>query len=99
MSLGLTATATRAYIDLTDETHRPQTPTLQFPVAPVQLLLIPHDEPPVKRRRVDNALTRRRGLKECLQEQVLPHVSQVVRSLPEGVYYVNNLAVQVWGEV
>ncbi|KAH8714158.1 hypothetical protein BGZ61DRAFT_448524 [Ilyonectria robusta] len=83
-----------AYIDLTDETHRPPTPTLQFPVAPVQLLPIPHDEPPVKRRRVDNALTRRRGLKECLQEQVLPHVSQVVRSLPEGVYYVNNLAVQ-----
>lgn len=99
MSFGLTAIATRTYIDLTDDTPRPPAPTLQFPVAPVQLLPIPHEEPPLKRRRVDNAITRRRGLKECLQEQVLPHVSQVVRSLPEGVYYVNNLAVQVWEKV
>ncbi|KAF7535909.1 hypothetical protein G7Z17_g13121 [Cylindrodendrum hubeiense] len=92
MNFGPTATATRTYIDLTSEA--PHAPTLQYPPAPVQLLPIPHEEPPPKRRRVDNAVTRRRSLKECLQEQVLPHVSQVVKSLPPGVYDINKLAVQ-----
>ncbi|KPM35327.1 hypothetical protein AK830_g11248 [Neonectria ditissima] len=94
MSFGLTATATRPYIDLTGDTPHPSNVARQYPPAPVQLLPVPPEEPPPKRRRVEDAVTHRRSLKECLQAQVLPHVSQVVRALPEGVFHVNTMAVQ-----
>ncbi|KAH7153057.1 hypothetical protein EDB81DRAFT_647593 [Dactylonectria macrodidyma] len=92
MSFGLTETAIRTHIDLTGDSPCP--PTNSFPHAPIQLLPIQHEEPPLKRRRVENAVTLRRSLKECLQDQVLPHVSKVVRTLPEGLYHVDKIAVQ-----
>ncbi|KAH7133387.1 WD40-repeat-containing domain protein [Dactylonectria estremocensis] len=92
MSFGLTETATRTHIDHTGDAPHPA--TTPFPHAPIQLLPVQHEEPPLKRRRVENADTLRRSLKECLQEQVLPHVSQVVRTLPEGTYHVDKIAVQ-----
>ncbi|KAK7393924.1 hypothetical protein QQX98_013291 [Neonectria punicea] len=98
MSFGLTATATRPYIDLSGDAPHPLTVARQYPPTPVQLLPVPPEEPPLKRRRVDDAaddaIASRRSLKECLREQVLPHVSQIVRALPEGAFNVNKMAIQ-----
>lgn len=52
-------------------------------------------EAPRKRRRVDNGGTRRRGLRECLQYQLLPHISAAVRELPEGVFNEDAIGIQV----
>ncbi|KAF5018272.1 hypothetical protein F66182_9757 [Fusarium sp. NRRL 66182] len=69
----------------------------EHPPAPIPLLNslpVPCDEPPQKRRRVDRAVTRRRGRKECLSEQVAPHVQRIINGLPAGIYQINALAIQ-----
>lgn len=88
MSFGLTATVSRPF---NDGGGRP-------PVVPLPLLSTippPRDEPPQKRRRVDQVETRRRNVKDCLNQQVLPHVSRAIGALPAGVYRVNEIAIGV----
>ncbi|KAF7554969.1 hypothetical protein G7046_g6669 [Stylonectria norvegica] len=81
-------------IDLTGDS--PPTATINsLPFPKPQELPVAHEEPPAKRRRVDsNGDTRRRSLKACLQEQVLPHVSRIVNELSPAVYEVDKIAIQ-----
>ncbi|RSL63934.1 hypothetical protein CEP54_004937 [Fusarium duplospermum] len=86
MSFGLTATVARPF---NDGGGRP-------PVVPLPLLTTippPRDEPPQKRRRVDHGETRRRNFKDCVNQQVLPHVSEAVGALSADVYRVNDIAI------
>jgi hypothetical protein len=99
----LTLTTTRPYLDLKGDAP-PQpltTSSSKYHTAPVQLLPVPREEPPQKRRRVEDGHgrkdygTRRRTLKECLQEQVLPHVIKAVTELPPGVYHAEDITIRV----
>ncbi|KAF4974739.1 hypothetical protein FZEAL_8409 [Fusarium zealandicum] len=87
MGFGLTATLTRPFIDHKGE-HSP------VPLPILNTLPISHPEPAAKRRRVDEGPPRRRNFKECLHEQVVPHVSKAVGELPADVYRVNDIAIQ-----
>lgn len=88
MSFGLTATVARPF---NDGGGRP-------PVVPLPLLTTippPRDEPPQKRRRVDHSETRWRPVKDCLNQQVVPHVSRAIGTLSASVYRVNDIAIGV----
>lgn len=96
MAFGLTVTLTRPIIDHTGEA--PQSAPIPF--GGVRGLRAPHDEPPTKRRRVDETTpTKHRPMKDCLRAQVLPHVSKAVASLDRRIHRVNDIAVQVWDSV
>ncbi|KAM0418661.1 hypothetical protein ACHAPT_012358 [Fusarium lateritium] len=93
MSFGLTATVTRSFNEGGGRTPVPVPLPLLTTIPP------PRDEPPQKRRRVDQGQRRRRNVKDCLNQQVLPHVSRAVRGLPAGVYRVNDIAIGTLAEL
>jgi hypothetical protein len=87
MSFGLTTTISRS---LTDHGN--------VPTAPIPLLntlLRSADEPPLKRRRVDQPLPRKRSVKECLRHQVYPLVQNAIASLKGDDYHINALTIKV----
>ncbi|KAI5457977.1 hypothetical protein BGZ63DRAFT_54274 [Mariannaea sp. PMI_226] len=71
-----------------------------FPPAALQCLPVPLQEPPQKRRRIENVKgfkdtkTRRRSLSDCLQEQVLPLVNEAVKELAPGSYNAQRITYQ-----
>ncbi|KAF4448859.1 long-chain acyl- synthetase [Fusarium austroafricanum] len=72
------------------------------PLAPVPLLNglpVPCDEPPQKRRRVSEGLSRKRSVKECLLSQISPLVGRAVGHLSGDVYHVNALAIKTVTEL
>ncbi|KAF4991754.1 hypothetical protein FDECE_13930 [Fusarium decemcellulare] len=81
-------------LPLIDRGERPPVPLPLLTSLPV-----PRDEPPQKRRRVDQGERRRRNVKECIRDQVLPHVSRVVKNLPANVYRVDDIAIQAVTEL
>lgn len=92
MAFGLTATVIRPTIDHAGGSPQPA------PISFVDVHKLPtvHDEPPPKRRRVEEPKPRkRRAMKDCLRAQVLPHVSRAVSHLDRNIYRVDDIAVQV----
>ncbi|KAH6885925.1 hypothetical protein B0T10DRAFT_444265 [Thelonectria olida] len=98
----LTLTTTSPYLDLNGNAPLQPltTPAPIYHAAPVQLLPVPQDEPRQKRRRVEDGNgrkdsgARRRNLKECLKQQVLPHVIQAIKELPPGTYHAQDITIQ-----
>lgn len=107
-SLIETALAKRALVDIA----APNAGTPQHPLALEHAFMVgfgteegggggvASPEPPLKRPRLDSDVdARRRSLKTCLQEQVLPHVIQAVQCLPSDLYKVDDIAVRVSGKL
>ncbi|KPA41526.1 hypothetical protein FLAG1_05617 [Fusarium langsethiae] len=54
----------------------------------------PTDEPPSKRRRVEQPLPRKRSVKECLRDQVYPLVQNAITGLKRDDYHLHALTIK-----
>ncbi|PHH80394.1 hypothetical protein CDD83_3764 [Cordyceps sp. RAO-2017] len=86
----------QTFIDLTteDDLPPPPPPPSSRPQGQTFGLRVPCDEPPAKRRRSDDAAFKKRDLKACVQEHVLPHVVRAVARLSREEYAVDSIAIQ-----
>ena len=94
MSLALTATVNRPSFGLSRGI-----PPATLPYPANNDVSNPREEPPAKRRRVENGAShgQKRGMKDYLSQQITPRIYAMLQELPEADYDRNKIGLKVSG--